>query len=107
MPLVIDLQTFPCINYIRKLILEKHIKLDKYESFQKMSFRNRYVIAGANGIQSLTIPLVGGREQKKLIREVCIDNTTDWKTKHWGSLLSAYSKAPFFEYYSQEIKNLI
>ena len=107
MSLIVDCQLFPCIYYFKKLIEHKYVKIEACESFQKMSFRNRYVIAGANGIQSLTVPLIGGREQKNLIKEVRIDNTTDWKTKHWRSLLSAYSKAPFFEYYGQEIKNLI
>lgn len=107
MLLIVDFQPFPCIYYFINLIKYKHIKIEQYESFQKMSFRNRYVISGANGLQQLTIPLKGGREQKTLIRNIKIDNTTNWKAKHWRSLLSAYSKAPFFEYYSQNLKELI
>lgn len=107
MTLVIECQPFPCVDYIKKLIEIKHIKIEQYESFQKMSFRNRYIVSGANGLQSLTIPVEGGREQKTLIKEVRIDNSTDWKTKHWRSLLSAYSKAPFFEFYSSELKEMI
>lgn len=107
MPLVVECQLFPCIYYIKKLIESKHIKIEVYENFQKMSFRNRYIIAGANGIQNLTVPVLGGREQKSLIKEVRVDNSTNWKTKHWRGLLSAYSKAPFFEYYASEIKSLV
>lgn len=107
MSLVIECQCFPCVGYIEKLIRHKYIKIEQCESFQKMSFRNRYIILGANGIQNLTVPVVGGREQKTLIKEVRIDNSTDWQTKHWRSLLSAYSKAPFFNYYYQGIKDLI
>ncbi len=107
MSLIIDCQLFPSILYIMKLTDYKYIKIEKYESFQKMSFRNRYVISGANGIQALTVPVLGGREQKSLITEVRIDNSTAWKTKHWRSLLSAYSKAPFFGYYAPYIRDLI
>lgn len=65
------------------------------------------MIAGANGVQSLNVPVAGGREQKTLIKEVRIDNSTSWQIKHWRSLLSAYSKAPFFEFYAADIKNLV
>ncbi|MDB5245964.1 MAG: hypothetical protein JWQ40_358 [Segetibacter sp.] len=107
MSLVIENQLFPCVDYIKKVIKTKYVKLEQCESFQKMSFRNRYIIAGANGITSLTIPVAGGREQKQLIKEVQIDYTTNWNTIHWRSICSAYSKAPFFDYYASDIKNLI
>jgi hypothetical protein len=107
MSLVIENQLFPCIDYMKKLIESKYVKIEQCESFQKMSFRNRYVISGANGIQSLTIPIKGGREQKTSIKQVEIDNISDWRTKHWRSLLSAYSKAPYFEFYGGELKEML
>lgn len=72
-----------------------------------MSFRNRYIISGANNTISLSIPIAGGREQKTLIKDVRINNVMDWQTTHWRTLLSAYSKAPFFEFYSRDVKSLI
>lgn len=104
---IIDCQLFPCIDYIKELIKYKYTKIDKYEYFKKMSFRNRYIIAGANGLISLTIPVAGGREQKKLIGEIEIDHTSNWPTKHWRSITSAYSKAPFFDFYAEEVKSMI
>ena len=105
--LVIESQSFPCIGYVKKLSTFKHVKIEAYESFQKISFRNRYVISGANNAISLSIPIAGGREQKTLIKDVRIDNATDWQTRHWRTLLSAYNKAPFFDFYSLDVKNLI
>lgn len=107
MYLLVECQVFPCIDYVKKLIEYKNIKIESYESYQKMSFRNRYIISGANGLLNLTVPVMGGREQKSLIKEVRIDNSTNWKTRHWRSLLSAYNKAPYFEFYAEDIKNLI
>ncbi|GEO08145.1 WbqC family protein [Segetibacter aerophilus] len=107
MGLVIDCQIFPSIDFIKKGIESKHIIIESYEYFKKSSFRNRYVIAGANGLINLTVPVAGGREQKKLITEVEIDNTLNWRTKHWRSIESSYNKAPFFDYYREEIKSLI
>lgn len=107
MSLIIDSQLFPCIDYVKQLNQYKHVKIEIYESFQKMSFRNRYIISGANNVINLSIPIAGGREQKTLIKDVRINNAIDWQTMHWRTLLSAYSKAPFFEFYSKDVKTLI
>jgi hypothetical protein len=107
MKLLIDLQLFPSINYFKKLIESTHVRIEEYENFQKMSFRNRYLIYSSNGVAHLTVPIVGGREQKTLITDVEIDYSTDWRIKHWRSIRSAYSKAPFFDYYSSEIRDLL
>jgi len=107
MTLIVDCHTFPCISYLKKAIEVKHIKIEQFENFQKMSFRNRYIIAGANGVVNLTIPVRGGREQKRLLKEVSIDHTTDWPTRHWRSITSAYNKAPFFDYYASGVRSLL
>lgn len=107
MCLYIDNQLFPCIYYMNALSLNKYIKIEKYDHFEKMSFRNRYIIAGANGLQNLTVPVAGGREQKALMKDVRIDNSVNWKMKHWRSLISAYSKTPFFEFYYTDIQALL
>jgi hypothetical protein len=72
-----------------------------------MSFRNRYIIATANGLCQLSIPLLGGRDQKTMIQDIKINNSTNWRLAHWRTLLSAYNKAPYFEYYAEELKDLI
>jgi hypothetical protein len=105
--LIIDNQPFPCICYIKELIKYEHIKIEKYDTFQKMTFRNRYIISGANGVMNLTIPLKGGREQKTLMKDVRIDNSMNWRIKHLRSLTSAYSNAPYFEFYYQDLQKLI
>lgn len=107
MYLLVDNQCFPGIDYIRKTTEFKYLIFDKYVGFRKMSFQNRYVISGANNLINLTIPIKGGREQKTLIKEVRIDNSENWQIKHWRSLISAYNKAPFFEFYAADIERLL
>ncbi len=71
-----------------------------------MSFRNRTLIAGSNGIIALSVPLVGGRDQKIPPRDIRIDNSRNWRSQHWKSIQSAYSRSPWFEFYQQEIAGL-
>lgn len=98
---------FPNISwwsYLRDASVD--ILLDRYEHFEKMTFRNRYMIAGANGIITLSIPLAAGREQRKPMKDVLICNKTRWQTQHWRTLVSVYNRSPYFEHYRQELEQL-
>ena len=97
--LIIENQYFGCINYYLMLFKYSNIRIEQYENWQKMSFRNRCVILGANGLINLTVPLENGRDQKCLIKEVRINNRDAWQKQHWRSIFSCYGKSPFFEFY--------
>ena len=97
--LIIENQYFGCINYYLMLYKYSNIGIEQYESWQKMSFRNRCVILGTNGLIHLTVPLENGRDQKCLIKEVRINNRDAWQKQHWRSIFSCYGKSPFFEFY--------
>lgn len=71
-----------------------------------MTFRNRCLVATANGILTLTVPVEGGREQKAVYKDIRIDEREDWRKRHWRTLFSAYGKAPFFEYYGGDLEAL-
>jgi len=98
--IVIENQYFICSNLVNSLFTILNIEIEQCENWQKMGFRNRCVIAGPNGLINLTVPLENGRNQKRLIREVRIDNSVRWQKQHWRTIVSCYGKAPFFEYYS-------
>jgi hypothetical protein len=97
--LIIENQYFGCVNYYSNLFSVSNILIEQCESYQKASFRNRCIIAGANGLINLTVPLENGREQKKLIKEVKISNRDNWQQQHWRSIFSCYGNSPFFEFY--------
>ena len=73
------------------------------EHYQKQTWRNRYDIVAANGPLSLTVPVVGQKGLKTPLREIEIDNTQDWASLHWKTLVSAYRSSPFFDHYSEQI----
>ncbi len=87
------------INWYKTLFNFTHVKIEQYESYQKMSFRNRMVIVGSNGLINLSVPLENGRGQKGLIKDVKIANTSNWADQHMRSILACYGKSPFFEFY--------
>ena len=105
--LYIENQLFAPIDAYKKAILSKNIYLLQYEDYEKMSFRNRYLIAGANGIISLSVPLQNGRFQRGTISDVKISYEERWQQLHWKAIESSYRKAPFWDYYAPEIEILL
>ena len=105
--LIIDCQYFGTINYIKILFEHSNILIEQYESYQKMSFRNRCMIAGSNGVINLSVPLENGRSQKGLTRDVKISYSTNWQVQHWRSIESAYNRSPYFEFYRDGVWGLL
>ena len=79
--------------------------LEVCENYIKQTWRNRCIIATANGPMVLSIPVENG-SQKTNIRDVRISEHGNWKHIHWNSIEAAYKSSPFFEYYSDDLKPL-
>ena len=45
------------IQWYQKLYRYDHCMIEQHDSFQKQTYRNRCVIATANGVQALTVPV--------------------------------------------------
>jgi len=106
MDVLIDSQYFYGVDAFKNLYKASYIKIEVYENFRKMSFRNRCRIAGSNGRIDLNIPIEGGRDQRSPMKDLKISYREDWQRKHWGAIFSAYGRSPWFEHYHEELKNL-
>lgn len=104
--LVTEYQYFPIVDWFTSLGDSTHIILEQYENFQKMTFRNRMVLAGSSGPVLLSIPIVGGRNQKRVMKDVLIENRSNWQENHWRTIVSCYSRSPWFEYYRDELAEI-
>lgn len=104
---IIEIQYFGCISYYIEAIRSKHLFLEQFETYQKMSFRNRCQVLGAGKVLDLTVPLLGGRDQKAFITDIRIDNAQAWQKQHWVTLESCYNKSPFFLYYKESLRSLL
>ncbi len=93
----------PNINWLQNFVKHQPV-IEAHENFVKSSLRNRCEIAGANGKQTLSIPLKGGRDHHRLYRDVRISYQEDWQKKHWQSIRSAYGSTPFFEFYADRFQ---
>jgi len=106
MTIVSSFLTFPCTSWWAQAQKADTIVFDSAEYFQKMSYRNRYRVAGANNSILLSLPLVNGRNQRTPMASVDIYNQGRWQTQHWRSLVSVYNRSPFFGHYELGLKPL-
>ena len=69
---------------------------------------HRYRIDGPNGVQTLTVPLVGSTNNMITpLRDVLISEHGDWRRLHWGALFSAYGRSPYFDYVADDLSRVI
>lgn len=104
--LKIENQYFPVVNWFKYSCQYKYVILSSCEEYQKMSFRNRTVICGSNGLINLSVPIENGRSQKAPFKDVKISYQENWQLSHWRSIASCYGKSPFFSYYKDELQKL-
>lgn len=104
--LIIELQYFAPVDLYFNISKVKYCRFEQYESWQKMSFRNRCMVAGAEGVVNLSIPVENGREQRSSIRDVKIAENENWRIRHWRTIQSCYSNSPWFEFYQDELQLL-
>ena len=69
---------------------------------------HRYRIDGPNGLQTLTVPLVGSTNNMATpLCDVLISEHGDWRRLHWGALYSAYGRSPYFDYVADDLSRVI
>jgi hypothetical protein len=97
---------FPPVEWMHHFLGNDLVLIEAKENFVKQTYRNRCTIAAANGILSLSIPLQD-EGNKTLITEKKISYREGWQAKHWKAIESAYSSSPYFEYFENEIKQVV
>ena len=97
----IELQYLPQPAYIAQFLIHKDLIIDGYEHYVKQSYRNRCRILSANGIDQLSVPVLGSGK-KILSRDIRIDYSQKWLNRHWRAIRSSYGRAPYFEFYADD-----
>lgn len=95
----------PWLGYFHKIaISDIFVILDEVQ-FEKNSFTNRNKIKTSNGSSWITVPMQMNGHTEKTMKEMKIDNRFNWMEKHWKSIYLNYKKAPYFNLYSDFLKD--
>ena len=96
----------PWLGFFHKLsVADLFVFFDNVPYSRKM-FYNRNSILGANGKFQMSVPVKFDSSKAELQKDVLIDNSQKWKSKHWKSIVTSYSKAPYFENYKTQLEEI-
>lgn len=98
---------FGNLEYFWYFVKNDKVTIDIGETYVKQSFRNRSEIYGANGKLNISIPVVRPYGAKSKTNQIVFSEAEDWKKKHWKSIESAYRRTPFYEFYIDQIHDLL
>lgn len=98
---------FGSVQWYQKLNRAENILIEQHDNYCKQTYRNRCLIAGANGVEALTIPVErpsGTPLHHTAMKDMRISDHGNWRHVHWNALVAAYSDSAFFEYYADDIR---
>ncbi|MDR0796081.1 MAG: WbqC family protein [Tannerella sp.] len=100
------------VRYYCKLMAYESVMMEACERYIKQTYRNRCMIATANGVQTLSIPIKNPASlgdplstvncPLSIVKDIRISDHGKWQHTHWHALVSAYGMSPFFEYYEED-----
>jgi hypothetical protein len=102
-----ETQIFGPIGYFAVYYNHTALIIEKFDNYQKRSWRNRYQILTVNGPLTLSIPLAKGKNNRQTITDVAISYDQNWIAGHLHTLRSAYGKSPYFDYYFPDIEKIL
>lgn len=82
-----------------------YIVLDDVQ-FLRRGWHHRDKIKTPQGVNWLTVPVKKKGHYYQQIREVEIDNQSDWRHRHLNTVQSSYSKAPNFQRVYRELEGI-
>jgi hypothetical protein len=97
----------PPIQYFAQAVRTDGLLVERHENYVKQSYRNRCHVLTTQGMVPLTVPVLrGNSKDKTLITEIEIDYSQKWYNVHWRTIQAAYGRAPYFEFYSDYIREV-
>lgn len=98
-------QYLPYLGFFHKLAqADIFVVMDDVE-FLRRGLQHRNKVKTSRGEQWLTVPVL--HQQNQRILDVKINPDTAWNRKHWGTLTTNYSPAPYFDRYATDLQSLL
>ena len=105
MIILIENQILPPIAVYREFLKSEKVIIEKFDNYQKRTFRNRFMIMTSKGIQTVSIPLQKGKNSS-LFTDVKIAYDMDWLRTLSATFRTNYGSAPFFEHYFDSLMDI-
>ena len=90
------------VSYFAALYSCRKAYVERFDHYMKQTYRNRCVIASADGPLSLTIPVEKSSDGKCAMKDIRVSEHGNWRHVHRNAFVAAYKQSPFFDYYADE-----
>ena len=95
---------FPSISYMARFLAESEPVVEIWETYHKQTYRNRCRVMTANGVESLSVPVVKVNGNHTMTKDMVISPIEPWQHIHSRCLESAYKASPYFDHYYDYLK---
>ena len=82
-----------------RFLREEHPVVEIFETYHKQTYRNRCRVMTANGVESLSVPVIKVNGNHTMTKDVAVSYREPWQHIHSRCLESAYNAAPYFDHY--------
>jgi len=89
----------PWVGYLHRIAISDHFVILDSVQFEKNSFINRNLIKYGDSELWLTVPVKLKNHLTSTIKDIQIDQNSNWAKKHYKTLCQVYSKSPYFDYH--------
>ena len=90
---------FPSISYMARFLAEDEPLIEIHDTYHKQTYRNRCNVMTANGMESLSVPVVKVNGNHTMTKDIAISPIEPWQHIHSRCLESAYKASPYFDHY--------
>ena len=95
---------FPSISYMARFLAEDEPFIEVCETYHKQTYRNRCRVMTANGVESMSVPVVKVNGNHTMTKDIAISPIEPWQHIHSRCLESAYKASPYFDHYYDYLK---
>jgi predicted RNA-binding protein YlqC (UPF0109 family) len=82
-----------------RFLIEDAPVIEIWETYHKQTYRYRCRVMTANGVESLSVPVVKVNGNHTMTKDMAISPIEPWQHIHSRCLESAYKAAPYFDHY--------
>ncbi len=90
--------TFHLFNTLQKYTIALKYGLNNTKAMVNKAIEIDDIMT-ANGVMTLSVPVVKGSSIKILTKDVQVDYSTNWQKLHFKGIESAYKNSPYYDYY--------
>ena len=105
--IILPVTYFGPVSYYAALFHHEEVVIEACEYYVKQTLRNRCIIATNQGPQTLSINVQKGNRPQTAIREVMLSDHGNWMHQHLYSLATYYGNSPFYEFYIDELAEVM